>query len=132
MAAALAPGAHLPDHERHALVERVVDQESQQVWRLANGVAEQLAERFRQDQKETIAKLFELLVAPDRRSASGLSTAAQGSLALAKIVLASQMTHDWIHGVLDENRIADLMGRGPGMALIGQALSAPVLANLHS
>jgi hypothetical protein len=132
MAAALAPGAHLPDHERHALVERVVDQESQQVWRLANGVAEQLAERFRQDQKETIAKLFELLVAPDRRSASGLSTAAQGSLALAKIVLASQMTHDWIHGVLDENRIADLMGRGPGMALIGQALSAPVLTNLHS
>jgi hypothetical protein len=130
VATALAPGAHLPEHDRHALVERVVDQESQQVWRLVSGVADQLAERFRQDKQEMVAKLFELLVARDSGSVSGLSTAAQGSLAFAKIVLVDQMTHDWIHGVLDENRIVDLMGRGPGMALVGQALSNPVLANL--
>jgi hypothetical protein len=131
MAQALAPCADLSENERHALIERVVDQESQQVWRLVSGIVNGLAEQFRQAKNEQVGKLLEMLVAPSTQSSNGLSTAAEMSLTLAKVVLAAQMTQDCAQGALDENRIADLMGRGPGISLVGDTISARILTALN-
>jgi hypothetical protein len=67
------------------------------------------------------------LVAHDAQSVSGLSLQAEATLALAKAALAAQMGEDCAAGRLNEERIASLMGRGPGLYIVGRAVLAPVL-----
>lgn len=57
---------------------------------------------------------------------------ASATLELAKGALAAQMREDIKAGRLDERRIAELLGEGPGAAVMGEALLAPVVQALGS
>ena len=51
-------------------------------------------------------------------------------LSFAKGALAAQMREDIKAGRLDERRIAELLGEGPGAAVIGQAVLTPMVQAL--
>jgi hypothetical protein len=121
-----APG--LGAREQRALLERVVDSQSQQVWLLMSHVMSGLATHFRQGGEERLAKVVDLLIAEDGNSGSGLSQLAEVCLTVAKAALMEQMGQDLSDNVLDADRIAALMGRGAGMHLVGTALSQPLLS----
>lgn len=127
MGVALASGVGLADYDRFSLIARIVDEHSQQVWRIVSHVMRGMAAHFRQNGMDQVAKVVDLLVATDGGSLSGLSTSAQMCLELGKGALVAQMDEDCVHGLLSEGRIADLMGRGPGMFLVGKFISAPLL-----
>jgi hypothetical protein len=50
---------------------------------------------------------------------------ASATLELAKGALVAQMRKDMQAGRLDERRIAELMGEGPGAVVLGEILLAP-------
>lgn len=127
MTAALVPSAGMATHDRHSLLEQVIDRESQQVWRLMRKVMTDLAAHFRSNGLDPVAKVVALMIAEDGDSGSGLSQWAEVCLALAKAALVAQMEEDCVQGALDEKRIADLMGRGTGMHLVGEMLIAPLM-----
>jgi len=127
MTTALFPYAGLTTYDRHLLLEQVVDRESQQVWRLVRTVMTGLAAHFKNNGHDSVAKVVELLIAEDGNSESGLSRCAEMCLALAKAALVAQIEQDLAQGVLDEKRIADLMGRGTGMHLVATMLTGPLM-----
>lgn len=127
MEASLAPGAGMGPLDRQMLIERVVDKESQQVWRLAKHVMDGLAEAFRNGGLLPVANIVSSMIAEDGQSSGGLSQSAEICLTLAKATLVAQMQQDLDDGVLDVNRIAELMGRGTGMHMVGTALTAPLM-----
>jgi hypothetical protein len=116
----------MPSLEARALIEKVIDEQSQQVWRAASFVIQGFKEKMIKANIETIVPMLDGLVAYDAQSTSGLSLQADATLALAKAALAAQMERDSAEGLLNEERIGDLMGRGPGLYIVGQAVLAPV------
>lgn len=74
-----------------------------------------------------INPMLDSLIAYDVQSTSGLSQQAEAMLTLGKAALAVQMAEDCAAGVLNEERIAELMGRGPGLHVVGKMVLAPVL-----
>lgn len=69
--------------------------------------------------------MVDLLIAEDGNSGNELSQPAEMCLTLAKAALVAQMHQDLADAVLNENRIAALMGRGAGMHLVGTVLTGP-------
>lgn len=63
-------------------------------------------------------------------SASGLSPLAEVTLFAAKAALLTQMEQDYAAGELNEKRIAELMGRGPGLYVVGNEAISPLLFEL--
>ena len=124
---ALAPCATLSPLEAHALIGKVIDEQPQQIWRLVTCFVEGLKEKWTQGNLQAITPILDGLIAHDVQSASGLSQQAEVTLALAKAALSAQMEEDCAAGLLNEARIAELMGRGPGLHVVGQAVLAPVL-----
>lgn len=79
---------------------------------------------------EPVGLMLDILVAHDPSMPNGLSAQASATLSLAKAALISQMKQDIKAGCLDERRIAQLMGEGPGAAVIGQLVLGTVLGPL--
>lgn len=129
---ALEPCSSLSPHQARALIDQVLDQQLQLVWHLVTDVIQGLKSQMVQDGLEAIFPMLDQLIAHDAQSVSGLSRQAEMTLVLAKAALAAQMAADSAVGVLDETRIAELMGRGPGLCLVGQAVLAPVVAGMQS
>ncbi len=127
MSTALAPCSTLSLFEARTLIEKELDQQPQQIWRLVTAVVEGLRAEMVKGGMENIAPVLDNLIAYDAQSASGLSQQAEATLALAKAALVAQMEQDCAAGVLHEERIAELMGRGPGLYAVGQLVLAPVL-----
>ncbi|WP_339426587.1 hypothetical protein [Pseudomonas proteolytica] len=124
---ALAPCSNLSLLEARALIEKALDEQLQQIWRMVRGVLEGLKERMAEGNMAVINPMLDSLIAYDVQSTSGLSQQAEVMLALAKAALAAQMEEDCAAGVLNEERIAELMGKGPGLHVVGQMVLAPLL-----
>lgn len=127
MGKALAPCSTLPPLEARALIEKELGGQSQQIWRLVTCIVEGLKDNMVKGNLQGITPVLDGLIAHDAQSASGLSQQAEVTLALATAALAAQMEEDSAAGLLDEARIAELMGRGPGLHVVGQMVLAPVL-----
>ncbi|WP_201769565.1 hypothetical protein [Luteimonas huabeiensis] len=127
MVASLAPLPTLQALDRRALIAQSLDEQSQQVWRAVTYMIGGFKQQLIAGGAERVAPMLDMLVAHDVRSASGLSREAQAMLSLAKAALADQMERDFAAGALDEQRIADLMGRGPGLHIVGSAVLEPLL-----
>lgn len=127
MHTALAPCANLPPLEAHALLEKELDRQPQQIWRMVTVVLEGLKEQMTKGNLQAITPILDSLMAYDPESVSGLSQQAEATLAIAKAALIAQMEEDCAAGLLNEARIAELMGRGPGLHVVGQAVLAAVL-----
>ncbi|WP_121495229.1 hypothetical protein [Pseudomonas aeruginosa] len=124
---ALAPCAGLSPLETRALIEQELAEQPQQVWRMVTFVVEGLKEQMIKGNLQAITPMLDGLIAHDPQSVSGLSPQAEATLALAKAALIAQMEEDCAAGLLNEARIAELMGRGPGLHVVGQAVLAPVM-----
>lgn len=75
--------------------------------------------------------MIDAMTAHDPSSTNGLSPMANATLALAKGALAAQVREDLGAGRLDERRLMELMGEGPGAAVVGQAVLAPLVQALR-
>ncbi|MFT3803447.1 MAG: hypothetical protein QM766_19820 [Burkholderiaceae bacterium] len=127
MVAALAPLPTLQAADRRALIAQLLDEQSQQVWRAVTYTIDGFKQQLIAGGAERVAPMLDMLVAHDMRSASGLSREAKARLSLAKAALAAQMEQDFAAGALDEQRVADLMGRGPGLHIVASAVLEPLL-----
>ncbi|MBK6747020.1 MAG: hypothetical protein IPG65_11480 [Ottowia sp.] len=127
MSKALAPCPTLSSLEARALIEKELSQQPQQIWRMATFVVEGLKEKMVKGNLQAITPMLDGLIAHDIQSVSGLSRQAEATLTLAKAALTAQMEEDCAAGLLNEARITELMGRGPGLHVVGQAVLAPVL-----
>lgn len=124
---ALLPCATLPPLEARALVAKVLEEQPQQIWRMVTFMVEGFKEQMVQANLGNIGPVLDDLIAHDAQSESGLSRQAEATLSLARGALVTQMEQDCAAGLLDEARIAELMGRGAGLHVVGQAVLAPVL-----
>jgi hypothetical protein len=78
----------------------------------------------------SLAPLLDPLVAFDPTTVNGLSGEATEALRLAREALLKQMLVDFDAGKLDMDRIALLIGDGPGAAIVGQAIFEPIISKL--
>ena len=62
----------------------------------------------------------------DPSSGNGLSAVATAILELAKGALIAQIREDLKADLPDKRRIEELMGRGPGAAIVGAAVLTPI------
>lgn len=127
---ALAPCITRPALEARALIDKALNEQSQQVWHMATYVVNGLGAQMLKGNLGAVAQVLDGLIAHDPYSASGLSPQAEAMLTLAKDALATQLEKDFTAGTLNEGRIAELMGRGPGLHIVSQAVLAPVLQAL--
>lgn len=109
------------------MIDKVLDEQPQQIWRMVTFVVQGLKENMARGGLDAILPVLDSLIAHNAQSASGLSQQAEAILALAKSALAAQMEEDCTTGLLNEERIAELLGRGSGLHIVGQAVLAPVL-----
>lgn len=124
---ALAPCSTMSPPEARTLIDKVLDEQPQQIWRMVTSVVQGLKKEMAKGSLDAILPVLDALIAHNAQSASGLSQQAEVALALAKAALAAQMEEDCTAGLLNEERIAELLGRGPGLHIVGQAVLAPVL-----
>lgn len=130
MSVALAQCSTMSSAEARELIGAVLDQQLQAIWNLVTNVVQGLRDEMVTGGKEIIAILLDLMIAPDVQSVSGLSHLAEVALFAARAALITQMEQDCVAGVLHEKRIAELMGRGPGLYVICQEVISPLLLQL--
>ncbi len=130
MSITLAPCSTMSPLEARASIDKVLDGQPQQIWRMVTFVVQGLKEAMIKGNLEAIVPVLDGLIAHDAQSASGLSRQADATLVLAKAALGAQIEEDCAAGLLTEVRIAELMGRGPGLHIVGHAVLAPVLEGL--
>lgn len=128
--AELAGYSALSEFEAEDFLARVIDGQAQRVLNVAKYVLENFKPHLPAALLPTLGPMIDAMTMHDPNSANGLSTKATETLELAKGALASQMREDIKAGRLDERRIAELLGEGPGAAVIGQAVLAPMAQTL--
>lgn len=128
--AELAAYSTLSEFEGEQLIERLIDGQAQRVFNMAKWVLQGFKPRLPTVLLPALEPAIDAMTAHDSRSPDGLSTMASTTLALAKGALAAQMRADIKAGRLDERRIAELIGEGPGAAVVGQAILAPIVQAL--
>ncbi|PKO28021.1 MAG: hypothetical protein CVU32_01680 [Betaproteobacteria bacterium HGW-Betaproteobacteria-5] len=116
----------LSEFEGEQLVDRLIDGQAQRVLNMAKWVLQGFKSRLPAELLPALGPMIDAMTAYDPSSTNGLSSMANATLALAKGALAAQMREDIKAGRLDERRIAELMGDGPGAAVVGQAILAPI------
>lgn len=126
----LAQCATMSSVEARELIGEVLDQQLQAIWNLVTFVVQGLHDEMVKDGMEHIVTLLDLMIAPDVQSVSGLSPLAEVTLFAAKAALLTQMEQDCAAGALHEKRIAELMGRGPGLYVVGKEAISPLLFQL--
>ncbi|MFS2136492.1 hypothetical protein [Duganella sp. Dugasp56] len=130
MHAELAVFSSLSSVEGDELLCRVVDKQAQRVWNLANWVISNFKLHLAKETGAVIGPMLDMLIARDPSSPNGLSDTASATLELAKSALIAQMRADIKAGFLDERRIEELLGEGPGAAVVGELVLAPVVQAL--
>ena len=128
---ALAPYFTLSEFEAEELVNCVIDAEAQRVLNMVKFVLQDYKLKTSAVNQPTLAALIDSMIAHDPKSTSGLSPMAAATLALAKGALATQMHIDIKSHLLNERRIAELLGEGPGLAVVGEAVFGPLIASLE-
>lgn len=126
MCAELAVYSTLSDFEAEQLIDHLIDGQAQRVLNMVKWVLQSFKPQIPPELLPTLGSAIDAMTAHDPSSANGLSPTASATLALAKGALAAQMREDIKAGRLDERRIAELMGEGPGAAVVGRAILAPI------
>ena len=126
MYADLGAFSNLPERELDALLQRVVAGQSQQVWNLTKWVLNNFKNGFQGPNRTSVGAVVDFLIAHDANSPNGLSSMASAMLELSKSALVFQMKADINAACLDERRIAQLMGEGPGAAIVGTLALLPI------
>ncbi|MGC0916661.1 hypothetical protein [Pantoea agglomerans] len=116
--------------EARELIGKELDQQLQTIWNLVTFVVQGLRDKMTKGGMENIVTFLNSMIAPDVHSASGLSPLAEVTLFAAKAALLTQMEQDYAAGELNEKRIAELMGRGPGLYVVGNEAISPLLFEL--
>jgi hypothetical protein len=114
--------ATLPASDRDDLFSSIVVDEAQRVVNLMQYVAKDAERRAGNPIERAIADFLQKAVKLDSMAPNGLSGEAAISLAKVSKALAKQMADDCMAGVLDQDRLAMLLGGGPGAALVGKVL----------
>lgn len=130
MYAELAAYSTLSEFEGEQLVDRLIDGQPQRVLNIVKWVLQGFKPRLPAELLPALGPVIDAMTAHDPSSTNGLSHMASATLALAKGALATQMREDIKAGRLDERRIAELLGEGPGAAMVGQAILAPIVQAL--
>jgi hypothetical protein len=130
MHAELAAYATLPTVEADQLLSRVIDGQAQRVLNLAKWVLQNFKPRLPAELLPALGPLIDSMTAHDPSSLNGLSPMASAALELAKGALVAKMREDIKAGRLDERRIAELIGEGPGAAVVGEMVLAPIVQAL--
>lgn len=131
MHAELAAYSGLSEFEGEQLVNRLIDGQAQRVLNLAKWVLQNFKPRLPAEVLPTLGSMIDAMTAHDPSSTNGLSPMANATLALAKGALAAQVREDLEAGRLDERRLMELMGEGPGAAVVGQAVLVPLAQTLR-
>jgi hypothetical protein len=130
MHAELAAYSTLSSFEGDRLIGRVVDGQAQRVLNMAKWVLQNFKPRLPAESLPALGPIVDSMTAHDPNSINGLSPMASATLELAKGALVTQMREDIKAGRLDERRIAELMGEGPGAAVVGAIVLAPITQSL--
>lgn len=130
MSVALAPCASMTSVEVRELIGEALDQQLQAIWNLVTFIVKGLQNEMVKDGLESIVTLLDGMIATDVHSDSGLSPLAEVTLFAAKAALLTQMEKDYAAGALHEKRIAELMGSGPGLFVVGKEAISPLLFQL--
>jgi hypothetical protein len=104
----------------------VVDGQAQRVLNMVKWVLQNFKPRLPSELLPVLAPIIDSMTAHDPNSINGLSHMASVTLELAKGALVAQMREDIEAGCLDERRIAELMGEGPGAAVVGKVVLTPI------
>lgn len=128
----LAEYSSLPITDRDQLIMRVLDGQAQRIMNIARYVLQELKTRFPSAVLPTLGPIFDSMLAADPRSSNGLSPMASMTLQLAKSALAAQIQNDIQAGKLTENRLVQLMGEGPGAAVVGELILTPFIQALSA
>ncbi|WP_044489857.1 hypothetical protein [Enterobacter sp. R4-368] len=123
----LARCSTMSKFEARNLIDEVLSRQKQAIWRLVISVIGGLKTKMVNDGQESIAPLLDQMIASDVHSASGLTPLAEAFLSLAHAALLTQMEQDSAAGVLNEERIAELMGKGPGLYVVGKMVLSPLI-----
>jgi hypothetical protein len=115
--------ATLPDAERDALFANIVAAEAQRILNLMDHVAADCKRRASNPAEHALAAFLQQCVVRDPMAVHGLSEEADRALAIASEALAKQMSADCKAGRLDRERLAMLIGGGPGAYLVAAALT---------
>ena len=126
----IADAAAMPQADRQKLFAEIVSAQSQRVFRLFWGVAEDCKRRASTREERAIADLLERALALDPHSANGLTDQATQALAVACAAIAKRMQEDFETDQLDFDRVLMLMGGGPGMYEVVRAIVATVAASV--
>lgn len=94
MSKALAPCSNLSPLDARTLIEKVLNEQLQQIWRLVRAVLEGLKEKVVEGNMAVINPMLDSLIAYDVHSTSGLSQQAEAMLNLGRAALAVQMEED--------------------------------------
>jgi len=132
MHAELSAYSTLSSSEGEQLISRVVDGQAQRVWNMAKWVLQDFKTRLPAELLPILGQSIDAMTAHDPNSINGLSPMANATLELAKGALGAQIREDIGAGRLDERRIAELIGEGPGAAVIGEIVLAPIAQALAS
>ncbi|SFQ05242.1 hypothetical protein [Variovorax sp. 770b2] len=111
-------------------IGRVVDGQAQRVLNMAKWVLHDFKPRLPAELLPEFGLVIDSMTSHDPNSINGLSPMASATLELAKGALVAQMREDLKAGRLDERRIAELMGEGPGAAVVGKIVLAPIAQSL--
>ncbi len=126
----LAAYSTLSEFEGEQLINRVIDGQAQRVLNIAKWVLQNLKRGLPAQLLPAFEPIIDAMTSHDPSSSNGLSPMANATLELAKGGLAAQMREDIKAGRLDERRLAELMGEGPGAAAVGRAVWAPFAQTL--
>jgi hypothetical protein len=97
---------------------------------LARHVSEQLRQRAHDEVTRVLADAMEFLLAPDKKSADGLSAIARTSLHLAFANLVDVVVTELDMGPLTDARLRLLLSGGPGAHAVGSVLTKQITGAL--
>lgn len=129
MHAELAAYSTLSGFEGEQLIDKALDSEIQRVFNIATRALHNFKSTLSAEMLPVLGPRIDAMAALDPSSANGLLTTAGATLALAKGAMAEQMREDLDAGRLDERRIAELLGEGPGMAVVARAILGPIVTD---
>ena len=120
----------LARHERADRVTELLEPHLGRVLFLARHVAEEIRRRAHDEVTRVLADAMEFLLAPDQKSADGLSTIARASLRLALASLVDVVVTELDAAPLTDERLRLLLAGGPGAHAVGSSLTQQVVGAL--
>lgn len=114
----------LSKQDKNALFVRTISNQQQLLW---NMLKYSISEFKEYGKDPRLVKILDELIANDTTSNNGLSPLANQSLKLACEAMLHQMLIDFEEGKLTTSRLEDLMGRGPGMAVVAMPVLHAIL-----